>query len=260
MSKQNVVWLITKLIGVCFAYWTIVAFFVLISSISAYISLPSPPRFPKNENTTANIQTTVPGFPVNPTIGNSSIINPANNPAAQKAEAENPVQTAKNNALKQLLWDLFLFVIYGLFAWYLIRDGRILFAILNREAPFDESGEPVRDASFPLGKKKEQVVTTLDLSGGRREKAEEITPLNLSDAAASPASVPDLPKEPETPPVISAEEPLEIPHEAPTVVSNPPVSAEDAAQTPMLEDLAPDTLMEESKPDPADKRDEHNNL
>ena len=155
MIKKEVVWLIVKLIGIYFVYSTIVAVLVLISSIYAYIQLPAPPRFGKAENTAANVQTISPGFPgvtVNPT------------PNSPTTAAENPVETAKNEALKALLWNLFLTVIYGLIGWYLIRDGRILFAVLNRGAPFDESGKPIESDSFPLSKKKEDVVTTLNLS------------------------------------------------------------------------------------------------
>jgi hypothetical protein len=154
MTKKEVVWLITKLIGVLFSYWMIVAVLVLIGSIYAYIQLPSPPRFGKAETQAANVRVTSPGFP---DMTGATPITPANVP-------ENPAETAKNEALKLLLWDLFLTVIYGLIAWYLIRDGRFLFALLNREAPYDESGKPVESDSFPLSKKKENVVTTLNLS------------------------------------------------------------------------------------------------
>jgi hypothetical protein len=156
MTKKEVVWLITKLFGVFFAYWTVVAVFVLIGSVYAYIQLPSPPRFGKSESAVTNVQ---PG-PFNPTIST---------PPAATAAAENPAEAAKNAALKQLLWDLLLVVIYGLIAWYLIRDGRFLFALLNREAPYDESGKPIEQDSFPLAKKKENVVTTLNLSDVKTE-------------------------------------------------------------------------------------------
>jgi hypothetical protein len=164
MAKKEVVWLITKLIGVLFAYWTVVAVFILISSVYAYIQLPAPPRFGKTENQAVNVQPISPGIPVNPTLGNTASAAPV---------IETPAEKAKNDALKELLWNLFLTVIYGFLGWYLIRDGRILFAILNREAPFDESGKPVETDSFPLGKKKESVVTTLNLSDDREEARAE---------------------------------------------------------------------------------------
>ena len=160
MIKKEVVWLITKLIGVLFTYWTVVAVLVLISSIYAYIQLPSPPRFGK-DNSASNVQSTSPVMPMNPTLST---------PPATTTATESPAEVAKNAALKQLLWDLFLVVIYGLIAWYLIRDGRYLFAVLNREAPYDESGKPIEQDSFPLAKKKEDVVTTLNLSDVKKEE------------------------------------------------------------------------------------------
>lgn len=159
MTKKQVVWLIIKLVGVCFIYSTIIAVLVLIGSIYAYIQIPAPPRFGKTENSSVNVQTISPGFP-NPT---------QNNPATTKPEVETPVEKAKNDALKELLWNLFLTVIYGALGWYLIRDGRFFFAILNREEPFDASGKPVESDSFPLSRKKENVVTSLNLSDTKEE-------------------------------------------------------------------------------------------
>jgi hypothetical protein len=161
MTKKQVVWLITKLIGVLFAYWTVAAVLVLIGSIYAYIQLPSPPRFGKGETPVTNVRVTSPGFPE--MTGGATPTSPATVP-------ENPAETAKNEALKLLLWDLFLTLIYGLIAWYLIRDGRFLFALLNREAPYDESGQPVESDSFPLSKKKGDVVTTLNLSDVKKDE------------------------------------------------------------------------------------------
>jgi hypothetical protein len=213
MTKKQVVWLITKLIGVLFAYWTVVAVFVLIGSIYHYVSLPSPPRFGKTETSTTNSQTVSPGFPTNPN-------NPTlNNPAVPKTETETPAEKAKNDALKQLLWDLLLTVIYGLVAWYLIRDGRFLYALLNREEPYDETGKPVESDSFPLAKKKEDVVTSLNLSGGK----EEITSLNLSDSinAETPVAPPartetpaNLTEENSNPPFVSQELRSDVPDDA----------------------------------------------
>jgi hypothetical protein len=195
MTKRQVVWLIIKLFGVYFAYSAIVAVPGVLSSIYTYTSLPSPPRFAKSENQANNSQTVSPGFPGNPTL---------NNPAIPKIEAETPVEKAKNEALKLLLWNLFSTIFYGLIGWYLIRDGRFLFAILNRQEPFDESGKPVESESFPLSKKKEEVVTSLNLSGGK----EEITSLNLSDTKS----------EQTVPPAISFAEPANVPDNAPTEI------------------------------------------
>ncbi|MGC2238873.1 MAG: hypothetical protein WA584_22145 [Pyrinomonadaceae bacterium] len=181
MTKKQVVWLIIKLIGVYFAYSAIVAVPGAISSIYTYASLPSPPRFSKAENPAANVIS--PNLPVNPTL---------TNPAAPKIETETPVEKAKNEALKLLLWNVLATVFYGLVGWYLIRDGRFLFALLGREEPFGASNETTDDASFPVSRKKEEVVTSLNLSGGK----EEITSLNLSDSANTPVETPVSPPAP----------------------------------------------------------------
>lgn len=197
--------MIIKLIGVYLVYSTIVAVFVLMSSIYTYISLPSPPRFPRSENPAVNSQPVSPNFP-----GNLTINNPAN-PALPKTETETPAEKAKNDALKNLLWDLLLTVIYGLSAWYLIKDGRFLFAVLNREEPYNESGEPVADTAFLSSKKKEEVVTTLNLSGGKGE----ITSLNLSDLPREKPEPPAASPEPTNAPVISEEQPATPPIDSP---------------------------------------------
>ena len=192
--------MIIKLIGVYFAYSTIVAVPGVISSIYNYTSLPSPPRFAKNENPAANTQPVSPGFPGNPTVNNPT------NPAIPKTETtDTPAEKLKNEALKLLLWNLFSTIFYGLIGWYLIRDGRFLFAILNHEEASDASGESVEaDSSFPLSKKKEkEVVTSLNLSGGAKE---EITSLNLSD----------FPNEQTAPqPFVSSDSPADAPIAAP---------------------------------------------
>jgi hypothetical protein len=226
MTKSQVVWLITKLIGVYFAYSAIVAVPDVISSVYHYASLPSPPRFAKNENPANNAQTV---SPINPTVNNPSI----NNPAVAKTEAETPAEKAKNDALKLFLWNLFSTIFYGLIGWYLIRDGRFLSAVLNREEPFDESGKPVASDSFPLSKKKEEVVTSLNLSGGK----EEITSLNLSDTKSEQAPPPEPPPAPlPTPPAVSFAQP--------TIAEEPalaePANVPDNASNEFLNDAPSD--------------------
>lgn len=192
--------MIIKLIGVYFAYSTVVAVPEVISSVYSYTSLPSPPRFAKNENPAANTQTVSPGFPGNPTINNPT------NPAIPKAETDTPAEKAKNEALKLFLWNLFATIFYGLIGWYLIRDGRFLFAILNHEeASADASSESGNaDSSFPLSKKKEkEVVTSLNLSGGAKE---EITSLNLSDFSNEQTA---------QQPFVSSDSPADAPNDAP---------------------------------------------
>lgn len=181
MTKKQVVWLIIKLIGVYIVYSAIVALFVLIASIYAYVQLPAPPRFGKTDGPAANVQTISPGMPVNPTTMST--------PPTTKTEIETPAEKAKNDALKELLWNLFLTVIYGLAGWYLIRDGRFLYAILNREAPFDESGAPAESDSFPLSRKKDNVVTTLNLSERPEAPAPPDAPENTPVDAAPEVSI-----------------------------------------------------------------------
>lgn len=41
----------------------------------------------------------------------------------------------KQNFLKVIAWAIAMTAFYGWIGWYLIKDGRLLFAILNREDP-----------------------------------------------------------------------------------------------------------------------------
>jgi hypothetical protein len=225
MNKKQVVWLIIKLIGVWFAYSAVVAIPGAIGSIYTYASLPSPPRFSKAENPAANVIS--PNMPVNPTL---------TNPAAPKVETETPAEKAKNEALKLLLWNVLATVFYGLVGWYLIRDGRFLFALLGREEPFGASSETSDNASFPVSRKKEEVVTSLNLSGGK----EEITSLNLSDSANTRAEMPiSTPAPPEK---ISNEAP---PQEAVTSLNLSDSTVGETKQTPVLPvETTENTLLE----------------
>jgi cytoskeletal protein RodZ len=234
MTKKQVVWLITKLIGVYFAYSAIVAVPVVISSIYRYVSLPSPPRFAKSENPAANnSQTISPTYPNNPSLTNPAL----NNPAVPKTETETPAEKAKNDALKELLWNLFATVFYGLIGWYLIRDGRFFYTVLNREEPFDESGKPVESDSFPLSKKKEEVVTSLNLSGGKGE----ITSLNLSDSTPEQAPTPII--QPIIPPVTSPVVPPAVSPEMPAAPSEINQTNE-TYETNQLNEASPENLLE----------------
>lgn len=267
MTKRNVVWLITKLIGVYFAYWTIVAVFVLIGSVYTYISLPSPPRFPKADSANTNTaQTISPNFPGNPT--NPAVPVAGASPTAAKIET--PIEKAKNDALKQLIWDLLLTVMQGLVAWYLLRDGRFLVALLNREDPFDESGKPLDADAFPLSKKKDEVVTTLNLSGGASSsgRKDEITSLNLSDVArepveqtapAAPAAGANAPAETFEP----AGEPTDAPVPPPVSPAVEPIVSNEAAAPPLVSpepslhrpsDFEDDALIEELNINPPGER------
>lgn len=220
MTKRHIVWLIIKLIGVYFAYSAIVAAPGVISSIYAYASLPSPPRFGKAEtaNATVNIQ---PVFP-NPNSANTST----------RPEIETPAEKAKNEALKLFVWNLLATIFYGLIGWYLIRDGRFLYAILSREDPSGASDDAGDAASYSVSKKKEEVVTSLNLSG----RKEEITSLNLSGSSSEqvaptppePVASTEMPVQPE--PVIAPDTPVNLPDEAPVKENiSAPVSLSDSA-------------------------------
>lgn len=221
MTKKQVVWLLIKLIGVWFAYSAITAVPGVIGSVYNYASLPSPPRFAKAESAN-NSTMTPPGFPSNPTINNPS--------ATPKIEPENPLEKAKNEALKLFLWNLFSTLFYGLIGWYLIRDGRFLFAILNRENPFGDAGEPTETGAPSVSRKKDEVVTTLNLSGGKKD---EITSLNLSGSANTPVEpTPASSVAPEnTPDEAQVEETPAFPNSSVSTVERPEESTVIPAET-----------------------------
>ncbi len=126
MNKREVVWLIVKLIGTYFVYLTVVSFFSLISSVSLLYSLPSEPS--AAAKTDANVAVSPiaapTGFPSRPT--NSSN-------AAEKTPIDAAAKKLRDEAVKTLLLYIFLTVLYGAIAFYLIRDGKVLFILLNRE-------------------------------------------------------------------------------------------------------------------------------
>ena len=128
MNKREVIWLIVKLIGTYFVYLAFVSLFTLISSVSTLYSLPSDAVSPSK--TDANISAVSPvvapdGFPTRQP-------NPANK-TAEKTPLDAASKKIRDDAIKNLLWYVFLTVLYGAIGFYLIRDGRILFAILGRE-------------------------------------------------------------------------------------------------------------------------------
>lgn len=167
MNKRKTVWLIVRLIGVYFAYLTIVTFFSLIGATYAYIS-PSSANTTTNSNTmvTANrasMPTTRPQTPGVPT------------PKTDEERAvEKEAEKAKSIALKQVFWQLFLTAIYGAVGFYLIRNGKHLFAVLNREELLDDADEA---DSVSTSKKKDEVVPS---------RKEEVTSLNLSEYVPKP--------------------------------------------------------------------------
>ncbi len=188
MNKRQTVWLITRLIGVYFAYWAIVSILSLVGAIYAYTSLPSP------NNPTAKQQQTIQvngiSLPTTAPRGNQANPNTPN--------VETPADKAKSDALKEVLWHFFLTVIYGGIGFYLIRNGKMLFSTLIREDLTDETEEINYSAST---ESKEKVATSDDFAPSSASKKEEVTSLNLSEyVPKSQQSAPVL-KEEQTAPI-----------------------------------------------------------
>lgn len=166
MNKRQTVWLITRLIGVYFAYWAIVSLLSLVSAIYAYSSLPSAPKTPNKQTIEVN------GVKIPTTAQRANEVSPTT------TGAESPADKAKSDAMKEVFWKIFFTLIYGGIGFYLIRNGKLLFSTLIREELMDETEE----ISFSdSANSKEKNVTSLDLSPSSSSKKEEVTSLNLSE-------------------------------------------------------------------------------
>lgn len=150
MNKYQVIWLIIRLVGVYFAYLTLVTFLGLLGSIPALFTLPKiDATNPKNANVSTMPQN--PTFrvqPVSPNINGNSADATENGGKAD----EGITDKFKGENVKNFAWFLVLTAIYGAAGWYLLRDGRALYAVLNREEPHG------------IIKEKEAEVTQLNLS------------------------------------------------------------------------------------------------
>lgn len=152
MNKYQVIWLIIRLAGVYFAFLTVMTFFGLVGSIPALFTLPKIDTNPKN----ANVSTTAPQNPalrVQPISPNGNYNAPENADANKDKSGESITDKFKGENVKTFAWFLVLTAIYGAAAWYLLRDGRVLYGILNREVPHGLAN-----------KEKEAEVTQLNLS------------------------------------------------------------------------------------------------
>jgi hypothetical protein len=155
MNKYQVIWLIIRLAGVYFAYLTLFSFFGLVGSIPALFTLPKIDANPKN----ANIATTTAPQPSNPTLRVQPLSPNGNSNASESGDAnkdksgESITDKFKGENVKNFAWFLVLTAIYGAAAWYLLRDGRVLYGLLNREVPHGLAN-----------KEKEAEVTQLNLS------------------------------------------------------------------------------------------------
>ncbi len=141
MIKSEVVWLIIRLIGLYFAYLTIISLVGLIGSAPALIFMPPALDSAPSSNTA------IPNTRIQPAPYN---VNPAVEPLSK-----NNAQTAANDkdrseTVKIFLWYILLTAIYGVVGWYLLRDGRLFYALLMREEVIKTS-------------KAEPEVTTLNL-------------------------------------------------------------------------------------------------
>jgi hypothetical protein len=126
MNKRELVWLIVKIIGVYFIYLTIVSAFSLISSVSTAYSVSSQVSSTKSDANSA----------VSPVLMPETF--PAKTPVSPNKTGEKPVVDASqkkiaDDAIKTVFFYVFLIALYGALGFYLIKDGRILFMILNRE-------------------------------------------------------------------------------------------------------------------------------
>ena len=150
MNKHQIVWLIVRLIGVYFAYLTIVSLFGLLGSVPGLFTLPKIETNEKNANVSATPYPTIRVQPI-PSDGN---LNSAETISAGTENTKNESVTEKftSESVKNTVWFLLLTGLYGAAAWYLLRDGRLLFEILNREEPHGLIAE------------KPAEVTTLNLS------------------------------------------------------------------------------------------------
>ena len=148
MNKYQVIWLIIRLAGVYFAYLALIAFFGLVGSVPALFTLPKIDADNKNANVAVNTKPTLRVQPISPNGNYNAPETAENNGKAN----ESITDKFKGDNVKNFLWFLILTAIYGAAAWYLLRDGRILYGVLNREEPHG------------LVKEKQAEVTSLNLS------------------------------------------------------------------------------------------------
>jgi hypothetical protein len=146
MNKHQVVWLIIRLIGIYFAYLTLVSLFSLVGAIPALFTLPKIDANPKNANVAASPNPYIRAQPILP----DGSTNAAEN--AEKPKDESITDKFKGENVKNFAWFLILTALYGIGAGYLLRDGRLMFEVLNAEEPHG------------LAKEKEAEVTSLNLS------------------------------------------------------------------------------------------------
>ena len=124
MNKKEIVWLIIRLIGLYFAYLTIVSLLSVISAAPALIFMPPGLDTASNANT-AVANTRVQTLPYN--------TNPIGEFPPQTKTETAATDKDRSEIVKTFLWYIFLTAIYGAVGWYLLRDGRLFYALLIRE-------------------------------------------------------------------------------------------------------------------------------
>lgn len=141
MNKREVVWLITRLIGVYFIYLAFIFAFDLISSVSTLYSVTSQKSETKSETNSTIAPVGIPeNFPARqPNLAGKIPEKPALDSTSKKLADE---------AIKQLLWYVLLTGLYGAVGFYLIKNGRFLFAILNRETEVAEKEKEINSLNL----------------------------------------------------------------------------------------------------------------
>lgn len=125
MTKKESVWLIIRLIGVYFAYLTVISFFSAISVVPSLLFAPADLKIPQKNNAETPVSIAQPTpFGMNENV-------PNNAPTKSNSANADEKNTAEN--LKSFFWYVFLTAIYGVTGWYLLRDGRLFYALLMRE-------------------------------------------------------------------------------------------------------------------------------
>jgi hypothetical protein len=124
MNKKEIVWLIIRLIGLYFAYLSIVTLFTVIGSAPALIFMPPALGEASNANT-AVANTRVQTLPYN--------VNPIGEPMPKTNTETAASDKDRSEIIKIFLWYIFLTAIYGAVGWYLLRDGRLFYSLLMRE-------------------------------------------------------------------------------------------------------------------------------
>lgn len=151
MNKREVTWLIIRLIGAYFGYAAIVALFTLVSTVWLIFSVPSSTD-KDPELGTKVVPTTFQDSPGG--IPGIQEATPRTRPDGTQRNANKPdaaADEAKRAIFKLILWHLFIFLLHGGVAYYLLFQGGAFFNILIRE----------KDPGVPREKEPESILLNL---------------------------------------------------------------------------------------------------